>query len=211
MIKYLFLLVALCIILQPMLAKTGERHSSVVKLGIISEVHDQPERLQAFIDKAVEEKPDFIIQLGDTLNGKQESNEKMLSVWNSYPGRKYHVLGNHELDHATKREIVDRQDMSDTHYSFDCGDYHFVVLDCNFILEDGEFVDYANANYYIDKKYRDLINPEQVQWFRQDVMRTDKKVIVFSHETFDDITIRGANPVPNRELVRNVIKEVNGL
>lgn len=206
-ISYLFLLIVLFFPFHVV----GEEMppSPVIKIGIIADVHDQPERLQAFIDKAVDEKPDFIIQLGDLSNGKPESNEMMLTVWDSYPGTKYHVLGNHELDHATKGEIVTRQKMPGTHYSFDCGEYHFVVLDCNFILKDGKYVDYANANYYIDKQYRDLINPEQVEWFRQDVMKTNKKVIVFSHETFDDITIRGSNPVPNRESVQVAIKEIN--
>lgn len=206
-ISYLFLLFVL---FSPFQAVGKEMPSSpVIKIGIIADVHDQPERLQVFIDKAVDEKPDFIIQLGDLSNGKPDSNEMMLTVWNSYPGRKYHVLGNHELDHATKDEIVNRQKMPGTHYSFDCGEYHFVVLDCNFILKDGKYVDYANANYYIDKQYRDLINPEQVEWFKQDVMKTDKKVVVFSHKTFDDITIRGSNPVPNRELIRVAINEIN--
>lgn len=207
--NYLFLSVFILISTLSLKAATGDELASVVKIGIISDVHDQPKRLQAFMDKAMEEKPDFIIQLGDLSNGKPESNVRMLEIWNTYPGRKYHVLGNHELDYATKEEIVGRQEMPGTYYSFDCGNYHFVVLDCNFILKDGEYRDYANANYYIDKQFRDLIDPEQVEWFRQDVMRTDKKVIVFSHETFDDIEIRGSNPVPNRLLVREVIREVN--
>ncbi len=207
--NYLFLSVFILISTLSLKAATGDELASVVKIGIISDVHDQPERLQAFMDKAMEEKPDFIIQLGDLSNGKPESNARMLEIWNTYTGRKYHVLGNHELDYATKEEIIGRQEMPGTYYSFDCGNYHFVVLDCNFILKDGEYRDYANANYYIDKQFRDLIDPEQVEWFRQDVMRTDKKVIVFSHETFDDIEIRGSNPVPNRLLVREVIREVN--
>lgn len=189
--------------------QSRKKDRAATKIGIISDVHDEVPRLQAFIDQAVKEKPDFIIQLGDMSNGKQESNEKMLAVWNTYPGEKFHVLGNHELDHATKEEIMRRQEMSAPYYSFDCGAFHFVVLDCNFILKDGKYVDYAYANYYIDKRFRDLINPEQVDWLREDIMKTDKKVIIFSHETFDDIPIRRANPVPNRSLVRDLIQEIN--
>lgn len=187
----------------------GNKEKPVVKIGIIADVHDDPQRLQTFIDKAKIEKPDFIIQLGDMSNGKAESNEKMLAVWNSYPGKKYHVLGNHEFDYATKEEIVKRQEMSGTYYSFDCGEFHFIVLDCNFIMKDGQYIDYAKANYYIDKSSRDLIHPEQVAWLKEDINKTDKRVIIFSHETFDDITIRGSNPVPNRMEVRNVIREIN--
>lgn len=201
----IFLLYYYC---NPVAAKNN-KEKSVIKIGIIADVHDEPQRLQTFIDKAKTEKPDFIIQLGDMSNGKVESNKEMLAVWNSYPGKKYHVLGNHELDHATKEEIIKRQEMPGTHYSFDCGEFHFIVLDCNFILKDGQYVDYANANYYINKSFRDLINPEQVAWLKEDINKTDKKVIIFSHETFDDITIRGSNPVPNRMEVRDVIREIN--
>lgn len=191
------------------IGQINAKNKSVLKIGIIADVHDEPERLQTFIDKAKKEKPDFIIQLGDLSNGKPESNKKMLTVWNTYSGEKYHVLGNHEFDYATKDEIVQRQEMPATYYSFDCGDFHFVVLDCNFILKDGKYIDYANANYYISKAFRDLINPEQVRWLKEDIRKSNKKVIIFSHETFDDITINGSNPVPNRMEVRNVINEIN--
>ena len=142
-------------------------------------------------------------------NGKVKNNEEMLAVWNSYPGKKYHVLGNHEFDYSTKEEIVKRQEMPGTFYSFDCGEYHFIVLDCNFIFKNGQYIDYAKANYYISKPNRDLIHPNQVKWLKEDIEATNKKVIIFSHETFDDITIRGANPVPNRMEVRNVIDGIN--
>lgn len=203
------LVLILCFCITPVIARNDPKAKSVVKIGIIADVHDEPARLQAFIDKAEKEKPDFIIQLGDLSNGKQESNEKMLAVWNSYSGKKYHVLGNHEFDYSNKKEIIKRQEMPSNYYSFDCGAYHFIVLDCNYILKDGNYIDYANANYYIDKRFRDLINPEQVAWLKDDIARTDKKVIIFSHETFDDISIRGSNPVPNRMEVRNVINEIN--
>lgn len=209
-VRWLCLAMLFSVLLVPVWGQSKQKGKSVIKIGIIADVHDQEQRLQAFIDQAVKEKPDFIIQLGDLSNGKPEINEKMLAVWNSYSGTKYHVFGNHEFDHATKDELVQRQQMPGTYYSFDSGDYHFVVLDCNFILKEGRYVDYANANYYIDNPFRDLINPEQVEWLKKDVMNTDKKVILFSHQTFDDITIRGSNPVPNREWVRKVINEING-
>lgn len=208
-LRWATLLLVLSACITPAIARNAGKAKSVVKIGIIADVHDEPARLQAFIDKAKKEKPDFIIQLGDLSNGKQQSNERMLTVWNSYSGKKYHVLGNHEFDYSNKAEIIKRQEMPGNYYSFDCGAYHFIVLDCNYILKDGNYIDYAKANYYIDKRFRDLINPEQVAWLKEDIMKTDKKVIIFSHETFDDITIRGSNPVPNRMEVRNVINEIN--
>lgn len=135
----------------------------------------------------------------------------MLKIWNSYPGTKYHVLGNHEFDYATKNEIIQRQEMPGPYYSFDCGAYHFIVLDCNFIRKEGKFIDFGKANYYIAKESRDLIHPEQIAWLEEDIQKTDKPVIIFSHQTFDDIIIRGSNPVPNRSEVRKLIKKINSI
>lgn len=206
--KFLFMVLGLFSLITAS-AQDSENNGQVIKIGMIADVHDQSERLQAFVTKAKAEKPDFIIQLGDLSNGKQQTNEKMLTVWNSYPGKRYHVLGNHDLDHASKEEIIKRQDMAGAFYSFDCGPFHFVVLDCNFLFKDGRYTDYNYGNYYIDKLHRDLFNPEHLDWLKKDIAKTDKKVILFSHETFDDIPVRGANPVPNRSLVRDLLKEIN--
>lgn len=207
-------LILICIFFcsfQPVQGKTKSKEKKVIKFGIISDVHDDTTRIRAFIEKAKKEKLDFIIQLGDLSNGKMTSNRNMLAIWNSYPGTKYHVLGNHELDYATKAEIIQRQEMPGAHYSFDCGAYHFIVLDCNFIRKEGKFIDFGNANYYIAKESRDLINPEQVAWLKEDIQKTDKPIIIFSHQTFDDMTIRGSGPVPNRSEVRKLIEEINSI
>ena len=197
--------------IQPIQGNHKIKSKKVVKFGIITDVHDDTTRIRAFIDQAKAEKPDFIIQLGDLSNGKMVSNQNMLKIWNSYPGTKYHVLGNHELDYATKDEIIQRQEMPGAYYSFDCGAYHFIVLDCNFIRKEGKFIDFGKANYYIAKESRDLISPEQVSWLKEDIQKTDKPVIIFSHQTFDDIEIRGSNPVPNRSEVRKLIDEINSI
>lgn len=200
---------ALFCYIHPVQGSDKTKNKKIIKFGIISDVHDDTARIRAFVEQAKIEKPDFIIQLGDLSNGKIQSNRNILNIWNNYSGKKYHVLGNHEFDYATKDEMIQRQEMPGTHYSFDCGAYHFVVLDCNFIRKEEKFVDFAKANYYIAKESRDLISPEQIVWLKEDIQKTDKPVIIFSHQTFDDITIRGSNPVPNRSEVRNLIKEIN--
>ncbi len=55
-------------------------------------MHDADQRLKAFIQEATEQELDFIIQLGDFCR-PYEYNLEFLSIWNSYPGKKYHVLG----------------------------------------------------------------------------------------------------------------------
>lgn len=185
----------------------------LVKVGIITDVHgglrddDAPLRLGTFIDCATTEKPDFIIQLGDLTHGK--NMDTLLNIWNQYPGPKYHVIGNHELDYASKEDIMTRQGMPAKYYSFDVEAFHFVVLDCNYILKEGEYVDFDHANYYIKKGLRDLINPEQIEWLKKDLAATDKPVVIFSHQGFDELW--DGNTVPNRLLVREIVRDANKL
>ena len=183
-----------------------------VCFGIISDVHqdlqaDAARRLQQFIDAANERKPDFIVQLGDLSHG--DGLEKIKQIWEQFPGKRYSVLGNHDTDHATKATVTQGLDMPANYYSYDLGGVHFVVLDLNYFLKEGQYLDYDHGNYYqatmgVD---RDMISPEELEWLRQDLAATDKPTIVFSHQGLND-TWQG-NACPNRKEVRALFREAN--
>ena len=180
-------------------------------VGWITDVHhgycvDAEKRLSAFIDEAGQRKLDFIIQGGDFCHPTKEAGTFM-NTWNSFKGDKYHVLGNHDMDKGTKKEIMDLWGMEKPYYSFDQGDFHFVVMDCNYILDNGNYVDYAKANFYIDGSRRDLVNPEQIEWLRADLSNTRKQTVIISHQSFDDVWT--GYSVPNKMDVRKVIDEAN--
>jgi hypothetical protein len=182
-----------------------------LNVGWITDVHhgycvDADKRLSAFIGEAGQRKLDFIIQGGDFCHPTKEALPFM-DIWNSFKGTKYHVLGNHDMDKGTKKEIMDLWGMEKPYYSFDRGDFHFVVMDCNHILDNGEYVDYAKANFYIDGSRRDLVNPEQIEWLRADLTNTKKQTVIISHQSFDDVWT--GYTVPNKMKVRNVIDEAN--
>lgn len=188
--------------------KQGQKQ--VLTIGIIADVHAASlphanKHLQDFIDSAIVRKPDFIIQLGDFTGGKEF--ERTLSIWNSFPGKRYHVLGNHDMDYTDKETVIARQEMPGKYYSFDAGDYHFVILDANYILKNGQFIDYVKGNYYIPYPNRDLIDPGQLKWLAADLAATNRQTIIFSHEPFDDY--QSGNPVPNRQEFRDVIRAAN--
>lgn len=42
-------------------------------------------------------------------------------------------------------------------------------MDGNYLLKDGKYEDYGNANFYIDQQNRSLVNPEQIEWLREDL------------------------------------------
>lgn len=161
--------------------------ADILRFGIISDVHkdlmpDANERLQKFIEKASKENVDFIIQLGDFCMGDSK-NKDFLSIWESFKGSKYHVLGNHDMDKNSKQEMLDFWGMTKTHYSFDRHGIHFIVLDANFLYQDGKFRDYNKANFYVDSSLRTYINDEQIEWFKSEIEETKLPTIVFSHQS----------------------------
>lgn len=186
-----------------------KRNAGKVSLGVITDVHadlqpDAKERLEMFINRCVKENPDFIIQLGDLHHGP--SMKKMLEVWNRFPGDKFHVLGNHDMDHKTKWEVVRDQEMPGPYYSFDRGDFHFVVLDANHCMKGGKMFDNNNGNYY-RADLRDMVSPEELDWLREDLGKTEKPSVLFSHQAFDDIW--QGKTSPSKQDIRKIIREAN--
>jgi len=155
--------------------------------GIVTDVHkdlmpDADQRLEAFIDQAQERAVDFIIQMGDFCFAESK-NKSFLNIWERFKGPKYHILGNHDMDKNTKEEVLDFWGMPKTYYSYDFGGFHFVVLDANFLYQDGKFTDYKHANFYVDDTVRTFINDEQIEWFKADLEATKLPTLVFSHQS----------------------------
>ena len=153
-------------------------------------MHDADQRLQAFVDAAVQSKVDFIIQLGDFCQPKP-SNQGFLKIWNSFPGERHHVLGNHDMDGGFKREqAVAFLGMPTRYYSFDVRGWHFVVLDGN--------------DPDVPKKpgYASRIGPEQLAWLKEDLKKTGNPTIVFSHQGADAALRNAAE-------VREIFEEAN--
>lgn len=188
-----------------------EPGSHKVRFGVISDVHqdlqsDAPRRLQAFIDASKDWNPDFIIQLGDLSHG--EDFDTIRNVWEQFPGERYSVLGNHDMDHTPKEAMVKALGMPGKYYSYDFGGIHFVVLDLNYMREDGQFFDFDHGNYFRAKwgVDRDLISPEELEWLKTDLAKTDKPTVIFSHQGLDDVA---KGYCPNREEVRALFRKIN--
>ncbi len=185
--------------------------NKTLTIGWITDVHhgycaDAGSRLEAFIARANQRKPDFILQGGDFCHPTTEARSFM-NIWEKFSGPKYHVLGNHDMDKGNKKQIMELWGMEKPYYSFDQGEFHFVVMDCNHILTDGKYIDYANANFYIENPRRDLVNPEQIEWLKEDLLKMRMPTIIISHQSFDDIWT--GYTVPNKLDVRKVIDDAN--
>lgn len=177
-----------------------------LKFAIASDFHavDMPdggERIAKFISAAKDEDVDFIIELGDFLRFDSVGNS-YFDVWNSFEGNKYHVVGNHDMDYYNVDEYVSGIGMPGRYYSFDEGDFHFIVLDGNNLYDGEEYTHYAYGNFYVDMEKREWLDPEQLEWLKRDLAATDKKCIIFSHQSIDAVMANGAE-------VREVLEAAN--
>ncbi len=157
-----------------------------LKIGIIADAHkdimyDADSRLEAFMKACEEKSPNFIIQIGDFCFPIKE-NKSFFRLWEQYEGPRHHVLGNHDMDVSSKAETLDYWEMPSNYYSFDQGGYHFIVLDANYLYQDGKYTDYEKGNFYVDSSLRTFIHPEQIEWLEEDLTQTDKLTFVFSHQ-----------------------------
>jgi Icc protein len=170
-------LIFYCVVFVSILFIGCSNHQKLesVTFGICSDVHlptmhDSEYRIQTFIDSMKIAQPDFIIELGDFGTPAPEYVH-FFDIWNSFPGDKYHVIGNHEMDGGTSREeAVDYRKMQNSYYSFDKNGFHFIVLDAN---------DKKDPNA---KGYKQYIGKEQQSWLKGNLANTNLPTVVFSHQ-----------------------------
>ena len=152
-----------------------------LRFGICADIHkdimhDADLRLKAFIEDASGKDLDFIIQLGDFCR-PYDYNQDFLSIWNSYKGVKYHVLGNHDMDGGfTREQVIEYWSAIGKYYSFDLKGYHFVILDGN---------DHDPSPNRPDG-YARFIGEAQLDWLERDLEATTLPTIVFCHQGLDN-------------------------
>lgn len=160
-------------------AANGETNS--LKFAVCTDVHkdimhDADSRLKAFIEDATEKEVDFIIQLGDFCR-PYDYNLEFMAIWNSFPGKKYHVLGNHDMDGGfTREQTVEYWNAEGRYYSFDSKGYHIIVLDGND----------KDPSPDCPAGYARFFGKEQLNWLTKDLELTDLPCLVFSHQGLDN-------------------------
>lgn len=92
--------------------------------------------------------------------------------------------------------------MNNRYYSFDKGDFHFVILDPNNIYDGEKYIPYENGNYFGYGEKVSYVDPEQVEWLKKDLQATDKRCIIFSHQSFECSS-------QNREEIRKIFEDEN--
>lgn len=190
------------LLLNPALAsaKAGtDKASQSIKFGVITDLHydlmhDSEKRAAAFIAAMKQEKPDFIIQLGDFCMPKPQ-NKPLMDIWNSFEGDKYHVLGNHDTDGGyTKEQTLAFWSAERPYYSFNKNGFHFVILDGNEKSETTEIAGYPRT-----------IAKKQLEWLRDDLQKTSLRTVIFCHQGLEN-TLGGLD---NGMEVRYLLEQIN--
>lgn len=165
-----------------------------VRFGVITDVHqdimhDAVERVTAFVEAMVAAKVDFIVQLGDFCI-PAEKNREFLAAWNRFPGPRWHVLGNHDMDGGKKREeAVAFLGMPSRYYHFDAGGVRFVVLD-------------GNDRGGRAKGYARFIAEDQLRWLDETLAAAGLPVILLIHQPLDN-----DGGVENHAAVRTILEK----
>ena len=199
--KHLFLSLLVCLGFA-----ACQKETKPVSFAVVSDLHqdiahDAEERLSTFLRAANDNQVDFIIELGDFCMPKEE-NKPFLKRWQDYAGEKYMLLGNHDMDNCSKEEVMQFIGMNNRYYSFDKGDFHFIVLDPNNIYDGEKYIPYENGNYFGYGEKVSYVDPEQVEWLKKDLQATDKRCIIFSHQSFECSS-------QNREDIRKIFEDEN--
>lgn len=169
-----------------------------VRFGLITDLHyaDKPAAGTRYyretLDKLAEaagrfekEKPAFVAELGDLIDAADAVETELAylkrvdKAFSAIAKERHYVLGNHCVDTLTKDEFLGGVGREKSYYSFDSGGVHFVVLDACF-RSDGK--PYQRKNF----KWTDANVPAaELDWLKEDLKSTDKKVVVFAHQRLD--------------------------
>jgi alkaline phosphatase len=149
-------------------------------------------------------KPDFVVELGDFVDAAPDAAGEIAHVktieaeYAKFKGDRHYVLGNHCIFTLTKQQFRDNCAMKKEFYSFDQGDFHFVILDACYKADGTPYG--AKNNAWTDTE----IPPVQREWLAGDLATTKKKTIIFVHQRLDVQNNYGVKSAP---AVRKILED----
>ena len=194
-----------------------ETNSAKVRVGLVTDLHyadkpsagsrhyrETPEKLAEAAEQFAKQAPSFLVELGDFIDSADDVKselghlKKINRDFSAICKDRHYVLGNHCVHTLKKEEFLDEVEQKRSYYSFDSGEFHFVVLDSCF-RSDGE--PYGRKNF----EWTDPNIPKsEVEWLEADLKETSKQTVVFTHQRLDVSNHYG---VKNSPEVRKVLEQ----
>lgn len=152
-------------------------------------------------------KPDFVIHLGDIIEGTGDEDfvglaslklakEEMEKA--GFPI--YWVLGNHELRSITKDQFKQFFNFESLNRYFDNGDYRFVTLDTNYYADGRASMPLHSSN--------DGFLPEETLNWLEPILQTEKQVFLLLHHPLDG-RVDGEFSIKNAEKLQSLLEKYN--
>ncbi len=188
-----------------------------LRVGLVTDLHyadrppagsrhyrETPDKLAEAAEQYAKDKPTLIVELGDFIDAADSVEAELGYLktinrdFSAICKERHYVLGNHCVYTLTKQEFLDGVERKRSYYSFDSGEFHFIVLDSCF-RSDGE--PYGRKNFeWTDPN----IPAAEVEWLTTDLKNTTKKTVVFAHQRLDVSNHYG---VKNAAEVRKLLEE----
>ncbi|MCA9073256.1 MAG: metallophosphoesterase [Planctomycetaceae bacterium] len=218
----------------------AEESKRKVRVGLVTDMHyadkkpagsrhyrETLAKLEEAAQQFQKDEPDHIVELGDFIDAADSVAEEKRYLkrinkdFQSLPGKKHCVLGNHCVFTLTKEEFLEGVEQKSSYYSFEANGFHFVILDACF-RSDGQ--PYGRKNF----QWTDPNIPEdQVEWLKTDLKKSQGKAVVFVHQRLDVSNHYGVKNAPDVRKVledsgkvlavfqghshKNDLKEINGI
>ena len=184
-----------------------------VKFGIIADlhtdfIHDGEQRFQKFLNTCLEDGVDFCVQLGDFITPSVTASDPpaVLRALEDFPLPFYHILGNHDLDHHSKDEILAFWGQSSANLSFDAGGIHFVLLDACHYREGETDIPYDHGNYI--RSAKDALVPvlpkNSLTWLKKDLAQSKYPAVILSHQSLTESRTGIRNPADFRAVLSDL-------
>ena len=213
--------------LQGAEAAAGEH---MLTIGIITDAHKTSKadtatrkysastrKMEVFLQEMKAVKPGFIIELGDFVDtlapgsNPAENLRAIETLFTSFDGPHYHVLGNHDFDNLKRPEFLNAITNTgipagQTWYSWDANGLHCIVLDADYTPNGFRAYDMNTPEDTFWTWKDTCIPPQELEWLREDLRKTSLPVLVFTHQTLDRHDTQDHN-IKNASAVRAVLEE----
>jgi len=182
---------------RPAWAEDDTRRPAL-RFGLVTDIHyaDLPvsgtryfrqtsTKLEEAVERFNREALSFVVELGDFIDHRSSDAQTAVerlgvidATYRKLTCDRHYVIGNNCAAWLTQREIIDNCGAIASYYSFDVGQFHFVVIDSCY-NRDGESFHFSQIG---DRGARYYIPQSQLDWLADDLAKTHKPSIVLGHQ-----------------------------
>ena len=187
---------------------------SKVKFLVFADLHHYPgvfytearRRLDAIMRRAEAEEVDFAVSLGDFTHSVSSFPEIQEDV-KKYSAKLRHVMGNHDTDGTSLKEVLRAYDMPSEYYFFDEKGFRFIALDTDYYVHEGRCIHFEHRNYFDFPDTRETMPEEEMEFLEKAIDDAPGPCVLFSHASLERHA--AAAGTANYSRLREIIRKAN--